>query len=89
VFWCRMALAVFMTHVSEQVVGTSVSLHISRYNNDILLDRDPNGLEFSSWHPTCFYGTEARVSTSKLCISLNHCCSQTRRDSSESNFREP
>jgi len=28
-------------------------------------------------------------STSNLCISLDHCRSQTRRDSSESNFREP
>jgi len=52
------------------------------------VDRDTNGLEFASRHPTCFYGT-GPVSASYLCVSSDHSCSQTRRDSSESNFREP
>lgn len=64
----------------------------SHYNNDILcltLNEDPNDLDFAYRHPACFYGTGPGVSTSKLCFSLDHSCSQTRRHSSESNFREP
>jgi hypothetical protein len=92
VLWCRMAIAVFVTRVSGQVLGTSFSLLCPYYNNDILfltLDQDPNGLDFASRHPTCFYGTQPRDSTSNFCVSLDHSCSQTRRDGSESNFREP
>jgi len=66
---------VFVTRVSGQVLGTSLSLLCSHYNNDVMfltLDQDPNGLDFASRHPTCFYGAGPRVRTSKLCVSLDY-----------------
>jgi len=73
VLWCRIAVAVFVMFVSGQVLGGP------RYKRPRVCLR----------HPTCFYGTGPRVSASNFCVSSYHSCSQTRRDSSESNFREP
>jgi len=73
VLWCRKSIALFVPRVSGQVLGTSVSILCSHYNNDSLfltLDQDPNGLDFASRHPTCFYGTEPKVSTSKLQVRV-------------------